>query len=171
MIIISDIDGSLCESIFDNTAARATVSPAFTERLLSLPLLDWVDPATFREATLVVFVTGRGIPLNPVTATWIQARLGIHSFQVVNVPFTSHAEYVSDKKRMLGGVLGELTAIAKVVHERVDVIEDDPSVLPYLVKEARNAPVPVFVHAVRDGERSFAYPVATDPGTFGGDFT
>jgi hypothetical protein len=74
MIIISGIDGTLCTSIFKNDGTQDQDSPEFQAELLAVPLLPWVKVSgikVFKQARVVILVTGRGVHLNGMTTTWL----------------------------------------------------------------------------------------------------
>lgn len=160
MIIISDIDGSLCRSIFANDGSQDQEDPAFQRQLLELPILPWLVhlPPVFQNATCVIFVTGRGVHLNNITATWITDRLGIHRFTIVNAGFTTYDQYIKDKEVMLAEAIAQSIKARASRGECIHLIEDDPAILAWLVDVVAPGLDGIIVHQVKNGIHSIAYP-------------
>lgn len=159
-IIISDIDGTLCTSIFTNDGSQDQFDPSFHQALLDLPLLPWVIEKglkAFQNARCVIFVTGRGIHLNCITATWILDKLGIHSFRMVNCTFTNYSQHVRDKKAYLQETIDQCIKARIRRYEPIHVLEDDPAVLEYLVDIAPGYDG-IIIHSIQEGKHSITYP-------------
>lgn len=160
MIIISGIDGILCPSIFANDRSQDQQSPEFLQQLLAAPVLPWVTEAVsqkFRSARIVIFITGRGVHLNDITATWLRERLGIHSFRIANVNFTTNEQHVNDKIARLEEAISQCAREHASRYECIHVLEDIPAILDWLVGVAADMGI-IMVHAIRDGEHQVIYP-------------
>ncbi len=104
MIIISAIDGTLCPSIFRSDGGQDQSSPAFQAELLAVPVLPWVKERgikVFKQARVVILVTGRCVHLNGMTTTWIVLNIGITVFRIINVGFATHPQYIEAKEALL----------------------------------------------------------------------
>lgn len=162
MIIISDIDGTACPSIFKNDGSQDQQSPAFQAELLAVPLLPWIvdlDAKPFKQARFVYFVTGRGEHLNKITASWIHDKFGLKAktFTIMNIGFTTYQQYVVDKNAKLDSIIERCVKGRTSPFEPVHVIEDDKNILDHLVTVIKDM-AGIIVHAVKDGKHSIVYP-------------
>jgi len=160
-ITISDLDGSLLESIFLNDGSQDQESAEFQDVLLAVPAFPWVNKykiKLFQQARVVMFVTGRGIHLNPVTTTWIAENLEIKEFQIINVRFTTYKQYIEEKETAIDKIIDEYAQKRESPTEHIHIIEDDPKIIKWLIMHARCIEG-IEVHAIlENGNHSIAFP-------------
>jgi len=161
MIVISDIDGTVCLSIFKNDGSQDQHSSGFQKALFDVPIMAWVINVikVFQQARAVIFITGRGVHLNTITTMWVSKNLGINDFRIVNVGFENYQQYLTDKKARLDDAITECVACRLAPLEMIHVLEDDPAILDWLVAKAPELDA-FMVHAIKDGKHRIAFPIS-----------
>lgn len=109
MIIITDIDGTLVENVFNDATVK---DKAFMDKILALPPSPWTVKQSgcylqyfrhlFRHADSTILVTGRGIEMECISLEWYKKNfLPIGPVFYSTYPYVTQDEYKQGKAQLL----------------------------------------------------------------------
>jgi hypothetical protein len=128
--VILDIDGTMCESLFNNEQEQKNTKE-FLKKLANVkpyPIVRSEIQPLVSRADYVRVITGRQQFMIPITTRWLTKVLKSNDYDLITKPFKDYTQYIKDKKQSISDAIDYFEQVGC----SVIIYEDDEKITRWI---------------------------------------